>query len=201
MRDLLLVALGVAWALLATTASAAIAGSHHDFSTSSWSQGEICIACHTPHNAKNPQLVPLWNHETTVATFTLYSSPTMDQTTDQPYAPSKVCLSCHDGTVALDSYGSDSGTHFMTGAPALGTDLSNDHPVSVYWNHQTLDHATPCSNCHLGHSPTQYVGLPFYNRYLECATCHEPHNRFPAYTKMLRMPLGGSAICLSCHGK
>jgi predicted CXXCH cytochrome family protein len=45
------------------------------------------------------------------------------------------------------------------------------------------------------------VGLPFYERYLECSTCHEPHNKYPAYTKMLRKTLDGSVICLSCHGK
>ena len=27
----------------------------------------------------------------------------------------------------------------------------------------------------------------------KCATCHEPHNKFPAYTRMLRKPLTGSA--------
>jgi predicted CXXCH cytochrome family protein len=179
-------------------AFAGITGSSHDLSARGWGTTEICVFCHTPHNAKAEQLTPLWNHQSTAASYILYSSPTMGQAPVQPRDGSKVCLSCHDGTIAVDAYGARTGASLMTGPANLGTDLSNDHPVSVYWNHQTGPQA--CSSCHSLH-PSTYVGLPFFNRYLECATCHEPHNRFPAYTKMLRKPLSGSALCLQCHGK
>jgi predicted CXXCH cytochrome family protein len=184
-------------------ALADIGGSGHDFSGRGWGTTEICIFCHTPHNAKTPQLTALWNHESTAASYTLYSSPTMHQQPEQPRDASKICLSCHDGTVAIESYGGRTGTHSMTGDANLGTDLSNDHPVSVLWDHQTNSGGNSlwCTNCHLSHSQPSYVGLPFYNGYLECSTCHDPHNKFPAYTKMLRKSLAGSALCQSCHNK
>lgn len=193
-------------AVYATVVHAGITGSKHDFSGRGWGTNEICIFCHTPHNAKKDggtTIYPLWNHTMSSATYTLYSSPTLDSTPEQPRGPSKLCLSCHDGTVAIDSYGIQTGTHFIDGAANLSTNLSDDHPISIYWNHQTIssDGSQPsCVSCHQEH-PWAYIGLPFYNRYLECSSCHEPHNKYPAYTKMLRKSLTGSAICLSCHGK
>jgi predicted CXXCH cytochrome family protein len=177
-----------------------IVGTKHDLSGLGWGTNEICIFCHTPHNAKSPQLVPLWNHASTTASYTLYSSPTMDETPLQPRSHSKSCLSCHDGTVAIDSYGNRTGTHLVTGAAMLGTDLSDDHPISVYWNHQTYNGGNPvCAlECHTVFEPD---AMPFYDRYLECATCHEPHNKYDANPKMLRRPLAGSQICQICHGK
>jgi predicted CXXCH cytochrome family protein len=184
---------------------ATVVGSKHDLSGMGWGTNEICIFCHTPHNAKSPQLAPLWNHASTTATYTLYSSPTMDQAPLQPRSPSKHCLSCHDGTVAIDSYGSRTGEHFMPGTPGtqgspnLGTNLSDDHPVSVYWDHQTYNGGNPtCAlECHTVFEPD---AMPFFDRYLECATCHEPHVKY-ANPKMLRRPLAGSQICQICHGK
>ena len=50
-----------------------IRGSGHDFSDASWSNGEICLPCHTPHNSNlDVARAPLWNHELTTATYTLY---------------------------------------------------------------------------------------------------------------------------------
>jgi len=198
----------VFWASTAATVQALITGSAHDFSGRGWGSNEICVFCHTTHNAKGTVPgSPLWNHEVSTATYTLYSSPTLQQTPQQPRGPSKLCLSCHDGTVAIDSFGNRSGTHFITDSANLTTNLSDDHPISIYWNHQTMwNHDTmtgdapPCSNCHTFGNPLQY-NLPFFNRYMECATCHEPHNKYPANSRMLRRELAGSAICLHCHGR
>jgi predicted CXXCH cytochrome family protein len=198
----------LSWVLLiglASSGHAGVTGSKHDFSGKGWGSNEICMFCHTPHNAKTDggmTVYPLWNHTMSTATYTLYSSSSLKQTPLQPRGSSKLCLSCHDGTVATDSYGSHGGTQFLSGTSNLGTDLSNDHPISIYWDHQTLNGAVPCSNCHAFHGSLAY-NLPFYNRYLECATCHEPHDKYPAYSngKMLRKQLGQSAICLHCHGK
>ena len=192
----------------ATAALASITGSPHDFSGRGWGNNEICVFCHAPHNAKTPQLAPLWNHTSTTATYILYDTPTMDQKTVQPRGRSKVCLSCHDGTIAIDSFGNRTGTHFAGGNANLGTNLANDHPISVPWTHQTFNgsyNAPPCANCHNFFGPLAY-NLPFDGHghaYLECSTCHEPHDRHPSYSngKMLRRQLAGSAICLHCHGK
>ncbi len=52
-----------------------IAGSAHDFSGEAWNAaGEICIPCHTPHNADiTAANAPLWNHELTAATYYFYT--------------------------------------------------------------------------------------------------------------------------------
>ncbi len=195
-------------ALLTTAAQAAITGSAHDFSGLGYGTDESCIFCHSPHNAKTDNGVaipPLWYHTMSTANYTTYTSPTLKQTALQPRGPSKLCLSCHDGSVAIDSFGNNSGSNFITGSANVGANLADDHPISIRWDHATFKAGT-CSNCHGGgmHNMT-YTGLPFYgtagNKYLECGTCHEPHNKYPQYPKMLRKDLAGSYICLFCHGK
>lgn len=196
------------WAILAflfcsVLSSAAITGSAHDFSSRGWSNGEICIACHTPHNADTTQMdAPLWNHEVTNAVFALYSSPTLDSTPVQPRGISKLCLSCHDGTIALDSFGGNSGSNYISGSAMIDTVLTNDHPISIYWSHQVEFNtgSGTCLNCH-NPTPTEFNPiLPFFDRYLECATCHDVHNTV-GYDHLLRLPLANSELCLHCHGK
>ena len=180
----------------------AIQGSAHDFSVLGWANGEICLPCHTPHNADTTVTdAPLWNHQLTTATFTLYSSPTMDSTPEQPRGASKICLSCHDGTIAMDSYGNNSGVNFITGDANLGIDLSDDHPISIYWSHQTeLNTSAACIRCH-NPSPTDFNPiLPLFDRYIECPTCHDPHNT-SNNPRLLRKPLLNSEVCFHCHDK
>ncbi len=185
-------------------ALADIESSAHDFSTSGWnSTGEICIVCHTPHNADQTVAnMPLWNHEVTMATYIVYSSSTMDATVGQPGGASKLCLSCHDGTVAIDSFGGGTGGIYIGGRFLIGTDLSDDHPVSIEWDHSTTNDQTPlCLGCHLVHANMAYVGPPFFDGRLECATCHDVHNQGPPEPGLLRRTMAGSDLCLWCHGK
>jgi predicted CXXCH cytochrome family protein len=193
-----------------TGAYAGISGSKHDFSGKGWGSNEICIFCHTPHNAnKTVSGSQLWNHALTNATYILYSSPTLkkwpgDPDPTQPTGPSKLCLSCHDGTVAVDSFGSRSGTQLISGRANIGTDLSNDHPVSIRWNHQTVEWGL-CDNCHVG-GGSYTLRVSFYGSHgsqtVECGTCHEPHNNSPPGTgKMLRISMNRSELCLYCHEK
>ena len=189
--------------IFASNISGQITGSAHDFSGELWGGGEICIACHTPHNAyTSVPDAPLWNHELTTATFTVYSSPTMDVSVPQPSDVSKLCLSCHDGTIALDSYGGNTGSTTIAVDSNLSTDLSNDHPISIDWDHQTTPPSGPCGKCHAVHGggPPTNPALPFFEGKVECATCHDVHNTSTS-TKLLRLPLAGSELCLYCHGK
>ena len=87
----------------------AITNSDHDFTGEGWADSEICKPCHVPHNAVTGLIAPLWNHEVTTATYTLYSSSTLDSSVGQPEGRSKLCLSCHDGTVAIDNFGGFAG--------------------------------------------------------------------------------------------
>ncbi len=199
--------------LLSVTGSwADIAGSPHDFSTQGWSGGKICAPCHTPHNADTGvSNAPLWNHAVTSASFTPYTSSTMDSdfsnAGDQPGGISKLCLSCHDGTVAIDSFGNTTGGTFIAGSANVGTDLSDDHPISIYWNapsggpsHVTVSN---CSTvCHQVHNPGYVRPIPFFgstvNKTIECATCHDVHGKQP-YAYLLRLDNANSALCLVCH--
>ncbi len=186
-------------------AHAEITGSAHDFSSSGWSGDEICIPCHTPHNANSITAAPLWNHEETAATYTTYTSSTMDETTGQPGPISKVCLSCHDGTIALDSFGGQVGTEMISGTARLGIDLSDDHPIGMRWNHQTSA-AGLCWNCHIPAGPGGPGGptgkVEFYgvsrDRRIECASCHDVHND-KSLPNLLRVTMVGSELCLVCH--
>jgi TolB-like protein len=161
---------------------------------------ERCVVCHTPHAALLTLLdSPLWNHDVTGASFDLYSSTTLVEQPEQPGGPSKMCLSCHDGTVAIDQFGGGIGSQFINGSSLIGTDLSGCHPVSIQWQHQ--NDMPSCNNCHDMHSTPTFVSpLPFFDRYVECPTCHHVHNG-AEFEHLLRTTLSGSQICLHCHGK
>lgn len=199
--------LAVAGLLAEIPVFAEITGSDHDFSGETWnSGGEICIVCHTPHNAGNT-LAPLWNHAVTSATFTTYSSPSLDATVGNPSASSKACLSCHDGTVAIDSFGGATGTNFVSGADLLGTDLANDHPVSFTYNAQlatddgSLFDPTTTTVTALGRTIDE--GMLIGSK-VECGSCHDVHaNKGDSATagSLLLVDNAASALCLTCHDK
>lgn len=184
---------------------AQIATSAHNFSSSGWnSTGKICIVCHAPHNASTVVAnAPLWNHETTTQTFTMYSSGTMDGTLGQPDESSKLCLSCHDGTIALENFGSvTGGTNMLTGTTLLGTDLSNDHPISFTYNTalatadgELEDPSTATSG--LGGTIDQDMLI---SGKMQCSSCHDVHNT-AGLASMLRIDNAGSALCMTCHTK
>ena len=189
----------------ATLSFSQISGSGHDFSGDAWNAtGEICIVCHTPHNADmTVATAPLWNHEVTVFTpYVLYSSSTLNAVVGQPGDESKLCLSCHDGTVALENFGgATGGTNFVTGTALVGTDISDDHPISFTYDAAltTADgglHNPVTTNSGLGGTIT--VDMLFSNR-LECASCHDVHD--DAFGMFLRIDNAASALCLTCHNK
>jgi len=183
---------------------AAITGSGHDLSSEAWNTtGEICIVCHTPHNAVAVTGAPLWNHSTSTATYTMYSSSSMHGTVaSSPTAnSSKLCMSCHDGTVALDAFGGASGNaaNKMTGSRNLGSDLSNDHPISVTWAGTAAG---------LNDSSTTVTSLSgtinqtmLKSGKVECASCHDVHNAKGISHLLLIDNSNKSALCLTCHNK
>jgi predicted CXXCH cytochrome family protein len=180
---------------LATQAMAGISGTPHDFSGRGWGSAELCIFCHAPHNANGG--TPLWNHKATTATYTMYASPTLNATGQAIAGVSKLCLSCHDGTVAIDSYGTRTGTTNITGDALLGTDLSNDHPIGFTYDAAlaTADGGlvTPAS------ASLVVANVPLYAAKIECASCHNVHDN--ALGGFLRVSNAASALCLKCHNK
>lgn len=194
-------------AVLAMPTFGAITGSAHDFSAAGWNTtGEICAPCHVPHNADLTVVgAPLWSHEVTTQTFTLYSSPSFDGagTAGQPSGTSKLCLSCHDGTVALDNFaGFVGGTNYIQQPYNLGTDLSSSHPISFTYDTSLastdgglFDPAT--HNSGLGGSITNDL---LYQDKLECSSCHDVHDE-AGNSFLLVKSNAGSSLCLTCHDK
>lgn len=204
--------LGLVAALAVPSSSGStIVNSAHDFSALH-PGGQICIFCHTTHNADlTVPDAPLWNHQVTTKTYQLYNSPTMDATMAQPGGSSRLCLSCHDGTVAIDAYGGDPGTVALTmgGDVAVGAgpeDLTDDHPVSFVYDDTlaNLDgelHAPSSTPSGLG--STIDDDLLIAGR-LECASCHDVHNSGAAAAvndHLLMITQVDSQLCLTCHDK
>ncbi|MBN4063240.1 hypothetical protein JYT79_00510 [Cardiobacterium sp. AH-315-I02] len=124
------------------------------------SDDQICVFCHTPHGASAFPGAPLWNRQLSNQTYTTYTSSSLDAEDimgqlDQPGGSSKLCLSCHDGTLAIGTVnvlggqqnvdirlsGTEAdgtmppGSGLQTGFTRdLGTDLTNDHPISLTYD-------------------------------------------------------------------
>ncbi|WP_303902735.1 cytochrome c3 family protein [Thiohalomonas denitrificans] len=209
-------------------ALAEITGSAHDLSMGtsgtntiySSDQQEICVFCHTPHNALKNDSIPLWNHELSTQTYGVYGSPTFDGTdiaeiggADETTATvSNLCMSCHDGTIAINSFENNSNTWpttTMVGTDAgdvmpalssanLGTNLGDDHPVNF-----TYDTTLATTDGSLV-DPTDAVGsgltnAKLFNSKLQCASCHDPHDT--TNPTFLRASMDGSGLCKECHTK
>jgi hypothetical protein len=212
----------VALAQTGSTAGQGIAKTSHD--TTIWSfnfGGPICVMCHAPHNPSNASAGPLWNHAmSAVANYTLYKSSSTLATIDQPGPVSKLCLSCHDGTVAILSYGGNTGTMTMaqaSGAGAMsviGTDLSNDHPIGFVYD-ATLVAKDPTklkptdTAVTIGSSTTKTGTIATMlldgGTKMECSSCHDVHNKFTVATLsgrgLVKVSTGGSKLCVTCHIK
>jgi len=167
-----------------------------------------CIFCHTVH--KTNGVTPLWNHTLSgVTNYVVYSSPRLQAlgiTIPQPNGSSRLCLSCHDGTVALGSISSSvtpvttyqGGTPITTmpaGPANLGTDLSADHPVSVDYVAAAL--ADPTLQPRGAINPAVHLEELNGGALVQCTSCHNPHDNH--YGNFLVMDNTNSALCMACH--
>ena len=217
---------------------------------------QICVFCHTPHGAVSPATTaPLWNREVSAASA--YSAYVMSGSNSTGTASvggmALACLSCHDGTQAMDAmlngpgFGNapggggvrvgvtDGGANYTwsntegptmsgNGAPLLGTDLTNDHPIGMLYcgggatNEPGVKNTT-CSDADFmgatsvtgvnksyvqgstaaGDLPLKLYGPDLANSTVLCGTCHDPH--LDNGRTFLRQPAAGSKICLTCHTK
>ncbi|MBN1766327.1 MAG: hypothetical protein JW860_13790 [Sedimentisphaerales bacterium] len=173
-------------------ADATIVGSPHDLSPDQ--DGSMaCQYCHTPHQALAG--TPLWNHKLSDKIYHIYWSTSLDAEVGQPTGANKLCLSCHDGTVALETtlQNSQGSTFIPPGRTRLGTDLSDDHPVSfVYSEDLSIEDTQILSP----ESLPPKINLDQYGE-LQCVTCHNPHNN--SFGHFLVIPNQGSDLCLKCH--
>ncbi len=123
-----------------------IANSPHNLAALTTATDQVCVFCHTPHGARAAADIeaPLWNKpDGTGAAFTLYDSSTLDGTILAVGSVSAACLTCHDGTQAMDTVINAPGSgdnpgeidataiSTLSGIANLGRDLSNDHPIGA----------------------------------------------------------------------
>jgi len=168
----------------------------------STTERRMCIFCHIPHHAST-EIPYLWNRALSAAEYTSYQSTTMYAVAGQPTGASKMCLSCHDGTIALGALVSETqeiefagGLRFMPEGPSkLGTDLSDDHPVSFEY-----DNVLFMNNNEL-QDPSGLTSEVMLDSegFLQCTSCHDPHRN--DYGSFLVKDNTFSAICTTCHKK
>lgn len=250
-------------------ANAAISSTKHNLSTSGTGSNkvtvgtdEICVFCHTPHGADTGTAgAPLWNKKLPAAAgYTPYAvtdSLDGEQITNIA-GVSLPCLSCHDGTQAMDNIinAPGSGGYDATGggatgraytwtttsrinaagqltggAAALGTDLSNDHPIGIQYcgGGRTYGGTTvvggTCNDADFNNPTAAVIGasqrmwidtggagrqktdLFLFNRTFATAgagpsvECASCHDVHSAQTTFLRVSNAASAVCLACHIK
>ena len=157
----------------------------------------VCLFCHTPHSA-NP-IAPLWNRNDPGTYYQTYESTTLAATVGQPTGSSRLCLSCHDGTIALtqtvNSRNMPGGTIYITPRDRgyLGTDLGDDHPISFVY-----DAALTVRKGEMASPSSLPRALKLdHNNQLQCTTCHDPHD--DRVGKFLVMSNEQSAMCRACH--
>ena len=179
----------------------------------STNEDEVCIYCHTPHGGTLD--APLWNRALPTGAFTHYSSATLSATivgvNRAVNAESLVCMSCHDGAVALNailnesnstggppsqSYplppppspfgvGSVIGTIAINGAAqAQSRNLTDDHPISFSYHDVYNDVAEDYTLQLRAYNLAEAAGVRF----------------FPLNTGAAGDVAGGKRVeCSSCH--
>jgi len=189
----------------AAPADDSVVNSKHDLSTfgpgpiRAIEEDRVCVFCHVPHNAS--PVAPLWNRHNPTAYYRIYRSDTTDARIDQPGPASRMCLSCHDGSIALGLTLNRPMTDpiplthpFMPSGPSnLTNDLSDDHPIGFRYDRVL-------SNRDRQIRPPELVDhrikLGERNE-LECIACHDPHNN--SLGDFLRLPEREGVLCMTCH--
>jgi len=228
----LLIVLGLSAQVMAQ-ATVTIANSPHNLNNDGVAlpQQQICLACHTPHGSTASAAGGItagsfiWNHTVQAGkSYTMYSGVTGLDTT------SLLCLSCHDGAIAVDSYvagaGPGAATTLMGTIPDSfgvvgggvvaggGTDLTAQHPIGVTYPGTTNNNGKVAfSSSTSFNDPTQAafkaggvggssaVSLTLLPNGTFGIGCNTCHTPHNYTQKFVRMDNTGSALCLRCHIK
>ena len=192
--------------------------------------GYSCVYCHIPPEEEGANPINFggidgWNrYVPALSNYQLFDTPDMDNKTTAPNPISMLCLSCHDGTMAVDMVvfkpaafdpSQDNSMHMRISAnddiescgkchngdiahditiKALGTDLRNDHPISMRYaglNFMDTDFRPPDTIDGFTN------GVKLYDGNVECMTCHDVHD--PSRELLLRA--NAEVLCFTCHTK
>ena len=192
--------------------------------------GYSCVYCHIPPeeagtNPANFGGIDGWNrYVPALSSYQLFDSPTLDHKTNTPNPISMLCLSCHDGTMAVDMVvfkpvtfdpSQDTSMHMRLSpnddiescgkchngqvghditAKVMGTDLRNDHPISMRYAGIGFKDV----DFRPLETPDGFLnGVKLYDGNVECMTCHNVHD--PSRPLLLRA--NAEVLCFTCHTK
>jgi len=160
----------------------------------SWKKGETdgdyCTVCHTPHDSQT-RPKPYWTNRIPSTTYSLYSR--LPAAT--PDGLSKLCLSCHDGTIAPDSYS------LRPFRASLFT--TQGHPISVPYRFSPRRHLNDPRLTAIDPSTTIQDSLE--EGKVQCSSCHEVHaSKEKASGRFSQAGIRGNRgslteFCLVCH--
>jgi len=230
---------GMSVVVFANGSGVGIVGSPHDFSRNAAFGGknawntrlEICRVCHVPHDhskaSQNYLNGLLWNHDVSTATYTMYSSAWSSTLTGtqsaKPDGTAKLCLGCHDGSVAIDAFDGHLGgatpykiTTYDAGFKVPGftdggnLDLRGTHPISIGFPASEIGDGKNFNDpASATWASGATVASTLDNGKVQCSTCHDVHDQESvAGTHLLRTAqkgaadgTGASGLCLACHIK
>ena len=202
----------------------------------------ICIFCHAPHNTYRLSTatggagplapaafdyLPLWNHNLSGfdTSFSMYDNgpgaPQSGSKASQamlngmtPGSTSLLCLSCHDGTIAVNQYGNGDqiSTSVSSGASTIllsyqiGKDkyLGNHHPIGFSYDDASSGDPEIRNADAAMLTPATFVRDHLYGSagsMMECGTCHSVHNKGNTGETLLWRSDQNSELCLTCHDK
>ena len=164
-----------------------------------------CMFCHVPHSGVQNPNPALWSQTLSTQTYSLYSSTTLHNTGQMPTlgGASSLCLSCHDGTVAVGQtqpFGSVQMNGSMYLNDVFGTNLQGSHPFSLRLPMVDAPDLVPSlTTSHTTADPLKQVQL--INNDVECTSCHTPHNQSidALSANFLVRDSSNGQLCLSCH--
>lgn len=199
--------------MVTTVCAGTLSGSAHDFPVGGGGLRGACVVCHPLQQSDGARAqVPAWDHHTPLMPFTVYSGLDLLGESRPRGSSSKICLSCHDGVVARDSFGgmrpSPDGFEWLSGSASMpGRRGSEDHPIGLPYSNESDPslHSTD-RRVVIGSGSASREGtlgsLMLRGGSMECTSCHDAHNTLAADGPgMVKLPATGAAICLACHRK
>ena len=170
-----------------------------------YSQGSLgCTFCHAPHSGLGG-ISPLWNQKYSTSSYVPYNSSTYhEQGNTQPTLgiTSSLCLSCHDGTVAVGQsavYGKLPTLGNWNPIDSFGTTLTGSHPFSLVM--PLKDAPDLVSTLVQGKTADPTGAVRLINGNIECTSCHSPHVQGidKVAQEFLVRDSSNAQMCLACH--